>query len=101
MKSAYKTQDFQLGVQDPFNLTDPVWTTLHLAMFLDIREDAVLSLVHSFGFPKPLANQKRNRRWLAEDVKAFFVKRSQGQIESLNSYQPDKSQMPKSMRLKG
>jgi len=101
MKSAYKNQEFPLGVQDPVNLTDPVWTTLHIALFLDIREDAVLSLVHSFGFPKPLANQKRNRRWLAEDVKAFFVKRSQGQIEAPNPYQLNKSQLPKSMRLKG
>ena len=90
-----------MGIKDPVNLDDTVWTILHIALFLGQKPDSLNSVVNSFGFPLPLTNQKRNRRWLAADVKAFFVKRSQGQLEELIAKKIDKTQTPKSMRLKG
>lgn len=90
-----------MGLEDPVSLTDAVWTVLHIALFLGQKPDTLNSVVNSFGFPRPLTNQKRNRRWLAEDVKEFFVKRSQGQLEESITKKIDKTQTPKSMRLKG
>ena len=90
-----------MGLEDPVSLTDAVWTVLHIALFLGQKPDTLNSVVNSFGFPRPLTNQKRNRRWLAEDVKEFFVKRSQGQLEEPIVKKIDKTQTPKSMRLKG
>ena len=90
-----------MGLKDPVSLDDTVWTILHIALFLGQKPDSLNSVVNSFGFPLPLTNQKRNRRWLAADVKAFFVKRSQGQLEELIAKKIDKAQTPKSMRLKG
>jgi hypothetical protein len=62
-----------LGLEDPVRLEDAVWTVLHIAMFLGIKPTAVLPIVNSNGFPVPLTNKKRDRRWLAEDVKNFFL----------------------------
>ena len=90
-----------MGLDDPVSLNDSVWTILHIALFLGQKPDTLNSVVNSYGFPLPLTNQKRNRRWLAEDVKAFFVKRSQGQLREPVAKKIDRTQTPKSMRLKG
>jgi predicted DNA-binding transcriptional regulator AlpA len=79
---------------------DPVWTTLHIALYLGQRPDSVLSVVNTADFPRPLANQKRNRRWLSADVKTFFEKRSRGTTTSVHSLSMDKSLAPKSVRIK-
>jgi|APCry1669193181_1035450.scaffolds.fasta_scaffold02053_5 hypothetical protein len=100
MKSASTSQGYHLGVTDPVNLLDPVWTTLHIALFLGQQPDSVLSIVNSVGFPTPLANQKRNRRWLANDVKSFFERRSKGEYPTIPKTSADKSHTPKSIRLK-
>ena len=89
-----------MGVKDPVNLNDSVWTLLHIALFLGQSPDRVLSVVNSFGFPIPLANQKRNRRWLGTDVKEFFAKRSQGLLEVSAQVKINRHQSPKSMGLK-
>lgn len=101
MKSTITNQGYPMGLEDPVSLGDSVWTILHIALFLGQKPDSLNSVVNSFGFPTPLTNQKRNRRWLAEDVKAFFVKRSQGQLQEPIAKRIDKTQAPKSMRLKG
>ena len=90
-----------MGLDDPVSLSDSVWTVLHIALFLGQKPDTLNSVVNSYGFPLPLTNQKRNRRWLAEDVKAFFVKRSHGQLQEPIAKKIDRTQTPKSMRLKG
>ena len=101
MKSTVTNQGYPMGLKDPVSLDDTVWTILHIALFLGQKPDSLNSVVNSFGFPLPLTNQKRNRRWLAEDVKAFFVKRSQGELHEPITKKIDKTQTPKSMRLKG
>jgi hypothetical protein len=90
-----------MGLKDPVSLDDSVWTILHIALFLGQKPDSLNGIVNSFGFPLPLTNQKRNRRWLAGDVKTFFVKRSQGELHEPIAKKIDKAQTPKSMRLKG
>jgi predicted DNA-binding transcriptional regulator AlpA len=100
MKSARTSQGYQLGLKDPVSLMDPVWTTLHIALYLGQSPDSVLSVVNTFGFPRPLANQRRNRRWLSADVKDFFEQRSKGQIEAMPSTPINTQQSPKSVRIK-
>ena len=101
MKSRVINQGYPMGLKDPVSLDDTVWTILHIALYLGQKPDSLNSVVNSFGFPLPLTNQKRNRRWLAIDVKAFFVKRSQGELHEPIAKKIDKAQTPKSMRLKG
>ena len=101
MKSTVINQGYPMGLKDPVSLDDTVWTILHIALYLGQKPDSLNSVVNSFGFPLPLTNQKRNRRWLAVDVKAFFVKRSQGELHEPIAKKIDKAQTPKSMRLKG
>ena len=101
MKVNVTDQGYPMGLKDPVSLDDSVWTILHIALFLGQKPDSLNSVVNSYGFPNPLTNQKRNRRWWAEDVKAFFVKRSQGELSEPVTKKIDKTQTPKSMRLKG
>jgi|LauGreDrversion4_2_1035121.scaffolds.fasta_scaffold42098_2 hypothetical protein len=89
-----------LGLMDPVHLDDAVWTVLHIAMFLGIKPTAVLSVVNSNGFPVPLTNQKRDRRWLAEDVKHFFAMKSKGAYEQKESSLINPSYSPKSIQIK-
>jgi hypothetical protein len=100
MKSSHTGQQQPMGVRDPVDLNDSVWTLLHIAFFLGQSPDRVLSVVNSFGFPVPLANQKRNRRWLASDVKEFFNKRSQGLLQVNSNVKVNRHQSPKSMGFK-
>lgn len=94
------SQGYQMGLKDPVSLLDPVWTTLHIALYLGQQPDSVLSVVNATGFPRPLANQKRNRRWLSADVKTFFEKRSQGETPVIPSFPINKTLAPKSIRIK-
>jgi hypothetical protein len=100
MKSTTAQHGHPADFQDPVSLNDPVWTILHMALLLDVKPDSLSSVVNSPNFPRPLANQHRNRRWWAEDVRAFFIKRSQGLLPALAPKKIDRSQSPKSMRLK-
>jgi predicted DNA-binding transcriptional regulator AlpA len=90
-----------MKIKDPLSLDDAVWTTSHVALFLGQRPDSILSIVNCTEFPKPLTNQKRNRRWLGEDVREFFVRRSHGLVVEPAYRKIDVSQSPKSMHLKG
>ena len=81
-------------------LEDSVWTMLHIALYLGVKPNAALSVVHEYGFPKPLINKKRDRRWLAEDIKRFFAKKSQGELEVIPKKLIDRSYTPKSIEFK-
>ena len=100
MKSTPSSLEQPTGFKDPVSLADPVWTILHIALLLDVRPASLLSVVNLPGFPSPLINQKRNRRWWAEDVRAFFIQRSQSQPELPVPQKINRAQSPKSMRLK-
>jgi hypothetical protein len=90
-----------MKITDPVSLSDTVWTASHVALFLGQNPDSILTVVNAAEFPKPLTNQKRNRRWLGEDVKEFFIRRSQGLITEPSRARVDVTLAPKSMRLKG
>lgn len=89
-----------MGLKDPVSLDDTVWTTQHIASYLGQQQDSVLSVVNAEGFPRPLANQKRNRRWLSKHVKTFFEKRSQGETPVITTFPINKTLAPKSIRIK-
>ena len=71
-----------------------VWTIQDIALYLRSSELSASRRVNQKGFPRPLGNLQRNRRWLAKDVKEFFEKlsktpyaiRAELQIES--GYEP-------------
>ena len=71
-----------------------VWTIQDIALYLRSSELSASRRVNQPGFPRPLGNLQRNRRWLAKDVKEFFEKlsktpyaiRPELQVES--SYEP-------------
>lgn len=89
-----------MGLNDPVNLVDPVWTTLYIALFLNQKPDSVLGVVNFLDFPSPLANQRRNRRWWAVDMQEFFVKRSHRELPAGTPFLIDKCQSPKTLRIK-
>jgi hypothetical protein len=90
-----------MKIADPISLSDTVWTTSHVALFLGQNPDSILTVVYSAEFPKPLTNQKRNRRWLGEDVKEYFVRRSHGLATESSRVRINATHSPKSIRLKG
>ena len=98
MNRAASIRAFEL--QDPVRLEDSVWTTLHIALYLGVKPNAALSVVNEYGFPRPLINKKRDRRWLAEDVKKFFAKKSLGELEVVPKKLINKSYTPKSIEFK-
>ena len=74
MNRASSISTFEL--HDPVRLEDSVWTSLHIALYLGVKPSAALSVVNDYGFPRPLINKKRDRRWLADDVKRYFAKKT-------------------------
>jgi len=101
MKPSIDNLRYQLGVNDPISLNDPVWTLEHIALFLRKDSlDSVRPLVHSGGFPVPLDNVNRNRRWLAPDVMDYFEKKSQGHFANPAQVKVNPHQTPKSIRFK-
>jgi len=77
------------------NLNDEVWGLEHICEFMKQPRRSLYPLVNSEGFPLPLNNQKRNRRWLASAVRAYFANKQgcvvQPVLRSLTnvSYEPN------------
>lgn len=59
----------------PISLADEVWGIEHICLFMKQDRRSLYPVVNSEGFPLPLTNQMRNRRWLATSVRAFFAGR--------------------------
>ena len=57
----------------PINLSDEVWGIEHICLFMKQEKRSLYPVVNAEGFPHPLTNQMRNRRWLAASVRAFFA----------------------------
>lgn len=53
-----------------------VWDLTKIQSFLDISESTAKRLVLEEGFPAPIVNKERNRRWLAGAVLVYLVDRS-------------------------
>ena len=69
------------AVQGLISLNDEVWSLLHIQLFLSVPEETAQRVVNNYAFPEPIVNKKKNRRWLASDVRAYFTKKSSGEIE--------------------
>jgi hypothetical protein len=61
-----------MSVTAPISLTDEVWGIEHICLFMNQDKRSLYPFVNAEGFPLPLTNQMRNRRWLATHVRAFF-----------------------------
>lgn len=89
-----------LQAKDFICLSDQVWSILHIAMHLGVKESSVLRIVNQPGFPNPIVNTRRNRRWLANDVIVYFTKKSSGELSQLASAQPNPVYQPKSISFR-
>lgn len=74
-----------------------VWTIQHIATYLHLDEKSTYRIVSDSDFPNPIANRKRNRRWIASDVREFFayqskapkrMKKIQNPIIEIESFEP-------------
>ena len=82
------------------SLSDPSWGLLHIQMRLGIKESAARRLVNEPGFPKPIVNEARNRRWLPADVESFLVRKSSGDYETSKPQRINAAYQPKSISYK-
>jgi hypothetical protein len=64
-----------MSVTAPISLNDEVWGIEHICLFMKQDKRSLYPVVNAEGFPLPLTNQMRNRRWLASSVRAFFTSR--------------------------
>jgi hypothetical protein len=99
MGTFYLEQNLGPGETLGISIFDPVWSIEHIALFMRQPAKSMYELVKSPGFPEPLFSQKRNRRWLAEDVKSFLAARSKNTNRSAQpvmSIQPVSNYVPSS-----
>lgn len=89
-----------LGFRDFISLKDPVWSVLHIAMHLGVKESVVLRAVNKPGFPKPIVNERRNRRWLASDVVDYFARKSKGELVEVTAPKINPAYEPKVISYK-
>lgn len=87
MRTFYLEEDLGAGETPRISIFDPVWTIEHIALYMRQPAKSMYELVKTPGFPEQLFSQKRNRRWLAEDVKSFLAARSKNVSRSLQSVQ--------------
>lgn len=56
------------------NLDAPIWRIEEIALYLRLESvRGSYPIVRQPGFPLPIVHGSRNRRWIAEEVKAFFA----------------------------
>lgn len=77
-----------------------VWGLEEIANFLRTSKGAVRRLVNEPKFPGPIANQLRNRRWFADEVKFYLRARAKGEIALTAKLVPNTNYIPKSIRSK-
>ena len=68
-----------------------IWDIHSIASFLRVKVPASRGYLNQPGFPAPLANKTRNRRWLASEVRAYLLRPCRGtqQIEPASyTYEP-------------
>jgi predicted DNA-binding transcriptional regulator AlpA len=68
-----------IGISQAVDCAAEVWTIQHVARYLHLDEKSTYPIVSNPDFPNPVANRKRNRRWLAIDVREYFANQSKAQ----------------------
>lgn len=61
-----------------------VWDLVKIRTLLNISDSTAKRLVLEEGFPAPIVNKERNRRWVASAVIGYLLERS-GQSEGKRS----------------
>jgi predicted DNA-binding transcriptional regulator AlpA len=79
--------DYLPVAPEPRVFKSEIWTIEDVATYARMSKGGTYGLVNRPGFPSPLGNSHRNRRWLARDVKAYFENVSKQPNQS-KSYLP-------------
>ena len=97
----YQSQDFPGSyLKNTYPLSQEVWGLEEIAKYLRVSMAAVRRLVNEPRFPGPIANQLRNRRWFADEVKVFLRARAKGEIPLTTKLFVNTNYVPKSIRSK-
>jgi hypothetical protein len=75
-----------------------VWGLQEIANFLRTSKGAARRLVNEPKFPGPIANQCRNRRWFADEVKVYLRARAKGEVALTSKITANTNYIPKSIR---
>jgi predicted DNA-binding transcriptional regulator AlpA len=92
--------DPQMSQAPDYDLEDEVWTLNHIAKYLDQKPRALYGLVKEVGFPRPLSNTLRNRRWLKALVLKYLAERSVSRVHDLSAVSLSPEYEPKSIHFK-
>jgi predicted DNA-binding transcriptional regulator AlpA len=84
----------------PIDLADEVWGLEHICEFMKQKKRSLYPLVNSEDFPLPLNNQKRNRRWLASSVRAYFANKQGCVVQPTLRSVPNVSYVPSTIITK-
>jgi hypothetical protein len=97
----YQSQDLPGTFKNNiYAVAQEVWGLEDIASFLNISLAAARRLVNEPRFPGPIANQSRNRRWFADEVKVFLRARSRGEVAPLAKAAPNSNYIPKTIRTR-
>jgi len=86
--------DYLPATPEPRVFKSEIWTIEDVATYTRMSKGGIYGLVNRPGFPSPLGNSHRNRRWLARDVKAHFENISKQSHQSKTSLPVDFSFEP-------
>lgn len=82
------------------SLSDPSWSLLHIQLRFGIQSSSAKRLVNEIGFPRPIINLERNRRWHPADVEKYVELKSKGMFEVTNIKQIKRGYEPKAINFK-
>lgn len=82
------------------SLSDPSWSLLHIQLRFGIKSSAAKRLVNEVGFPRPIINLERNRRWHPADVEKYVELKSKGMFEVSNVKQIKRGYEPKAINFR-
>ncbi len=54
------------------NLLDEIWSIDHLACLFGVRSSAACAIAQQAGFPKPIFEKHRYRKWFATEIRVFL-----------------------------
>jgi len=85
---------------EPYLPSLEVWSIDDIASYVRMSPNTVYQIVNRAGFPASIGNPKRNRRWLAQDVKAYFQTYSKNPNSSVKSSWVDLGYEPSTIVFK-
>jgi len=86
---------------EPFSpLAEDIWGIEEIARYVGISTGAARRLVAHSNFPRPLANQSRNRRWIKSEVGNFLLARSKGELKDSVILPINPQYVPKVIRVR-